>query len=235
MAFYTYKNNLKEFIPFVLLVILIYTFSSLGMWQLDRAKEKKEALTTFNSSEGYELIDENSSFEIYKKIKAAGEYDDSRQVIIDNIIREDGIGQMIITPFRISKSSKIILVNRGWIKKKLGSFPDINELDQNINEIRGLSGILPKVTIRDKEAFEENADWPLIGSYPTFKEIEDKLGEPVFPFILLLDQKEKNGFQRNWDPKISGPATNYGYAVQWFLMCFCSVLFLIYRIRKYFF
>ena len=62
MAFYTYKNNLKEFIPYVLLVILIYTFSSLGMWQLDRAKEKKEALATFNASEEYELINENSSF-----------------------------------------------------------------------------------------------------------------------------------------------------------------------------
>ena len=45
MAFYSYKNNLKELIPYVLLVILIYTFSSLGMWQLDRAKEKKEAFT----------------------------------------------------------------------------------------------------------------------------------------------------------------------------------------------
>ena len=46
MAFYTYKNNLKEFVPYVLLVILIYTFSSLAMWQLDRAKEKKENPTT---------------------------------------------------------------------------------------------------------------------------------------------------------------------------------------------
>ena len=73
-----------------------------------------------------------------------------------------------------SKSSKIILVNRGWIKKKLGSFPNINELNQSIIEIRGLSGILPKVTIRDQEAFEQNADWPLIGSYPTLKEIENK-------------------------------------------------------------
>tara|TARA_Y100000766_G_scaffold26631_1_gene18421 strand:- start:793 stop:1500 length:708 start_codon:yes stop_codon:yes gene_type:complete len=235
MAFLKYKNNLKEFVPYVMLVILIYTFSSLGIWQLDRAKEKKEALATFNSSEGYELIDENSSFEIYKKIKATGQYDGSRQIIIDNIIREDGIGQMIVTPFRISKSSKILLVNRGWIKKKLGSFPDINELDQSFIQIQGLSGVLPKVTIRDQEAFEQNAGWPLIASYPTFEEIENKLGEPVFPFSLLLDQKEKNGFIRDWDLKISGPATNYGYAVQWFLMCFCSIVFLIYRIKKYFF
>tara|TARA_B100000459_G_scaffold78019_1_gene43403 strand:+ start:301 stop:1008 length:708 start_codon:yes stop_codon:yes gene_type:complete len=235
MAFLKYKNNLKEFVPYVMLVILIYTFSSLGIWQLDRAKEKKEALATFNSSEGYELIDENSSFEIYKKIKATGQYDGSRQIIIDNIIREDGIGQMIVTPFRISKSSKILLANRGWIKKKLGSFPDINELDQSFIQIQGLSGVLPKVTIRDQEAFEQNAGWPLIASYPTFEEIENKLGEPVFPFSLLLDQKEKNGFIRDWDLKISGPATNYGYAVQWFLMCFCSIVFLIYRIKKYFF
>ena len=101
MAFLKYKDNLKEFVPYLLLVILIYTFSSLGMWQIDRAKEKKEALATFNSSDGYELIDENSSFDIYKKIKATGKYDDSRQIIIDNIIRDDGIGQMIVTPFRI--------------------------------------------------------------------------------------------------------------------------------------
>ena len=65
-------------------------------------------------------------------------------------------------------------------------------------------------------------------------EIKVELGQDLYPFIILLDQNEEYGFQRNWEPIISDPATNYGYAFQWFLMCFCSFLFLIYRIKKSF-
>ena len=232
MSFYNFKINMKQLIPYILLVIMIYTFASLGMWQLDRASEKEETLAIFNSSEGYETVVDNSIFTAYQKIKATGQYDSSRQIIIDNIIRDGGLGQMIVTPFKLSRSSKILLINRGWIRKKLDSDPEINDLNNGTLEIRGLSGNLPKVTIRDREGFIGNTDWPLKGSYPTIEEIANRLNEPIFPFILLLDQEEDNGFLRNWDPNISGPATNYGYAVQWFLMCLCSIILLGYRIKK---
>ena len=226
---------LKQSVPYILALILIYCFASLGLWQLDRAKEKTSELNAFNSPDAYISVKDLSDIDQYKKIKATGRYLNDKQIIIDNIIRDGKIGQMIISPFEIDKFSPLILVNRGWLPKN----SDIeNEIDIDIHdkkyEIKGLSGYLPKVAIRESLSFKNKEDWPRVGIYPTIDEIKIELGKNLYPFIILLDQNEEYGFQRNWEPKLSDPATNYGYAFQWFLMCFCSFLFLIYRIRKSF-
>jgi cytochrome oxidase assembly protein ShyY1 len=44
---------LKQSVPYILALILIYCFASLGLWQLDRAKEKTSELNTFNSPDAY--------------------------------------------------------------------------------------------------------------------------------------------------------------------------------------
>ena len=88
------------------------------------------------------------------------------------------------------------------------------------------------MAIRDSEAFSETITWPAIGIYPTIKEIEILFGRKLFSYILLLDPEEKNGFQRNWEPRVSSTSTNYGYAIQWFLMCFGIIVVLIIKLKR---
>ncbi len=67
---------IKKIVPYLLALILIYSFASLGIWQLKRAEEKKSTLQTFISSDEYlnittmtdfVAISENSSTrKIYK-------------------------------------------------------------------------------------------------------------------------------------------------------------------------
>ena len=216
--------------PYIFFIILIYSFASLGFWQLDRAKEKDALQEAYITGENHINIKDRTDMATYTRIQASGAFDKDRQIIIDNIIRDGQLGQMIITPFEINKNLPLLLVNRGWIKKE-NDFPNI-KIDSSIINIKGRSGSLPKVGIRDGEAFNEITTWPNIGIYPSIEEIQDQIERETLPYILLLDPDEKNGFTRNWEPRVSTSATNYGYSVQWFLMCFGVIIFLIIKLKR---
>ena len=117
--------------PYILALILIYCFASLGLWQLDRAKEKTSELNAFNSPDAYISVKDLSDIDQYKKIKATGRYLNDKQIIIDNIIRDGKIGQMIISPFEIDKFSPLILVNRGWLPKNSDIENEIDDLTKD--------------------------------------------------------------------------------------------------------
>ena len=161
------NRYLNFLMPYILLLILIYCFASLGFWQLDRAKEKDTLNEAYVSETSYLKIRDDLAIDEYQQIQSNGEYITEKQIIIDNIIRNGQLGQMIISPFEISSELPLLLVNRGWIKKNINSNekPDIN-INVMINSVKGRSGNLPKMAIRDSEAFSESIAWPMLGTYP---------------------------------------------------------------------
>ena len=227
------NRHLTFIMPYILLLLLIYCFASLGFWQLDRAKAKDTLNEAYLSETSYLSIRDDLPIDEYLQIQTTGKYIIEKQIVIDNIIRNGQLGQMIITPFEINNELPWLLVNRGWVKKNINSNanPDIN-INTMPNSVNGRSGNLPRMAIRDSEAFSETITWPAIGIYPTIKEIEILFGRKLFSYILLLDPEEKNGFQRNWEPRVSSTSTNYGYAIQWFLMCFGIIVVLIIKLKR---
>jgi cytochrome oxidase assembly protein ShyY1 len=85
-------------------------------------------------------------------------------------------------------------------------------------EVHGKAGHLPRVGIRPGQAFEGADSWPRISVYPAADEIAAELDREVLSFVMLLDPDPESGFVRQWQPVQSGPATHYGYALQWFAM-----------------
>jgi hypothetical protein len=53
-------------------------------------------------------------------------------------------------------------------------------------------------------------------SFPEYDDIEAVLGNPVHPFVVLLDPDAANGFERNWAPAEDRADRSLAYAVQWF-------------------
>ena len=226
-------NQYLTFItPYIFFIILIYSFSSLGFWQLDRAQEKDALNKAYLSDTSYIDIQNEPIIDTYQQIQARGRFVQEKQIVINNIIRDGQLGQMIITPFEINQELPWLLVNRGWIKKNINSkkLPDIKISSFNLI-IKGRSGNLPRIGIRDSEPFDDNITWPAISNYPTIKEIEVQLQKKVFSYILLLNPDEKSGFKRNWEPRVSSTSNNYGYAIQWFLMCFGVIILLVIKLK----
>lgn len=214
-------------------LFFVSLFVSLALWQLDRAAEKKELLSRFESGGGYSRSIDFESLDAFDRIEVFGQYEPGRQILIENIPLEGRVGYYVITPLRLTANDSLLLVNRGWIPKtsQNGPLPDLG-IDSAGSTVRGLAGNLPRVGIRPGEAFEGQAAWPRIAVYPDLDEVATQLEEPVLPAVLLLGENEPGGYLRRWQPNVSGPATHYGYAFQWFAMACAVVVLLVWHWRK---
>ncbi len=82
------------------------------------------------------------------------------------------------------------------------------------------------------ESIQAGPNWPKLAVYPTLEEVAAALGEPVAPFVLLMDPEDEFGFLRHWVPEEMGPGRHYAYALQWFAMGFVLAGLLIWNYRK---
>lgn len=224
----------RRFFPPVAGAIFIAVFVALGLWQLDRAAEKKALLAQFDDQDAYTAVSELSDLPQYERVETSGEFLPERQILIDNIITDGRPGYYVITPFKPDVVGPVLLVNRGWVPKSMGSdeLPDLSMDGGGYRKVRGLVGRLPRVGIRPGEAFAEHGAWPRIAVYPTAAEIGAELGLNVMPQILLLSPDADEGYRRHWQPNVSGPATHYGYAVQWFAMAATVIGLIVWQFRK---
>ena len=227
------KPWFRKYAPPVAGVVFVAVFVSLALWQLDRAAEKVALLELFENDAPYSRVSDFGALNEFDRIQVDGEYLVDRQILIDNIVQNSRPGYYVITPFRPNTRQPLLLVNRGWIAKTgaSGEKPAI-DTDDALRTVRGLSGRLPRVGIRPGEAFEGSAEWPRIAVYPNLDEVATQLEETVLPVVLLLSPNEDDGFQRNWRPNVSGPATHYGYAFQWSAMAAAVVVILFWHLRK---
>ena len=221
-----------RFAPPVVGVLLIFLFVKLGMWQLDRAAEKIATEEAFYSPGSYTEVIAASEPPEFAAIEAYGDWLTNRQVLIDNAISHSRLGYFVITPFRLRDGS-VMLVNRGWVPKDQASGLPDTTIAEREGVIRGRAGRLPRVGIRPGEAFADRDSWPRIAVWPTNDEIAAEIGQPVVPFVMLLDPDQPFGFERRWEPvQTMGPSKHYGYAFQWFAMATAVLLILGWQLNK---
>ncbi len=223
-----------RYMSLLLLSVTTIALVALGIWQLDRAKQKETISEQFTHSI-FKNIEEISEIKKFKPIKAKGQFNNTQQIIIDNIVQQGAIGQFVITPFELDEKQPLLMVNRGWIKK-LKSVDHVTDItvDNLRRTINGRIGQLPKIGIRNTQIFSNDKSWPRITHFPTLDEISIELKRETFPFILLLSSDDPDGFKREWKPIQSGPKTHYFYAVQWFLMALVLLIISVKRVKTIF-
>ena len=86
----------------------------------------------------------------------------------------------------------------------------------HVREVRGRIDALPRPGLTFASSNEPPADWPLVALFPTFEALEERLGQPVRPYQLLLSPAADDGFVRDWRPRAMTPERHVGYAIQWF-------------------
>lgn len=227
------KALLTRLVPAVAAVTLIIVFAALGNWQLDRAAEKVATGTLFENVSPYTQVANVVEATRFQHIEANGRFFSDRQILIDNIIRNNRVGFFVITALEYDSEQPLLIVNRGWIEKPrdLDGLEDIR-IDGNWRIVRGRVGNLPRVGIRSGEPFAFTGDWPRVGVYPTLPDVSQQLGRETLPYVLLLDPDAEGGFLREWKPRQAGPSTHYGYAFQWFALCLTVIVISALQVRK---
>ncbi len=229
----TVKTKVMSWIPYVIGAILVVQFAGLGVWQVSRAFEKRAEQQAFVTQTGFASWSDGVDVRPFQKLKATGHFDVEHQFLLENIIINSRLGYYVLTPLHVADDTPLLLINRGWFERSSEAIDvDSLALPPDRVTVRGRAGSLPKAGYRMGEAVPADAEWPKRAVYPILDEIAAALGEPVQPFVLLMDPDDDHGFFRHWVPEEMGPGRHYAYALQWFAMGIVLAGLLIWNFRK---
>ena len=211
----------------VFALFLSALFTRLGIWQLDRAEQKRETLAEFERRADTSELDLNRMFSMdggsmwghYASV--TGHYI-GPTILLDNQIYEGRAGYFVYTAFTISGRELTLLVNRGWIPVG-GDRSRIPEFVDPTGEQR-LNGRLSHPPQQGLRLTDSNLIERLSDSISRVHGIDfDALTETVIagelmPITLLLEASAANGFDRVWLSPGSDEARHLAYAFQWFAL-----------------
>jgi surfeit locus 1 family protein len=223
-------------IPLITTIILVPVFISLGLWQLDRAEQKREVDSSVREAQSKSPLKLNIfngndfSREVYRGASLFGAYDSQHQYLLDNRTHKGIAGYHVLTPFILKGSdgntydNRVVLVNRGWItyQGSRKNIPDINIEEKSIN----ISGVIKEqgraIVLGDNVQSENdqsgNKSYPRLIQSIQLDELAKELKVELLPIVIELEKSDKTGFIRDWQPYYGSIDKHNAYALQWFVM-----------------
>jgi surfeit locus 1 family protein len=224
--------------PTLATLVLFPILVGLGLWQLDRAAQKRAAQEAVDRGAEQAplqitgLLSDIQGLE-RRRVTLDGHYDPERTWLLDNRTHQGRPGYHVFTPFRIAGSEVWVLVNRGWVPMGLDRrvLPDIDTPAQRLT----LAGTLKP----PPEAFLVGPVEPPLGRGVEVVQLIDPArfaqatGRTVQPFVVRLDADQPHGYVREWLEPGFGASRHRAYAVQWFgLAVALLLLFLAANTRR---
>ena len=207
-------------------------FAALGMWQLDRAAQKRVMFAEFERRGNAPEVDLNQAGVHHSaalaghRAAAAGRYRDAT-ILLDNQVHRGRAGYLVYTAFELNGRKQGVLVNRGWIRAgadrsrapELPTPTESQRLDGRLSP-PPQGGLL----LKGSDVIERLADgmWRVQGI--DFAALTATVGLELLPMTVLLDGDAPYGFVRDWTPPGSDETRHLGYAFQWFAMAVTVVI-----------
>jgi surfeit locus 1 family protein len=203
-------------LPFALAIPI---FVALGLWQLDRADQKRQLAQELEQRValppemlGAVLVDAEAMR--WRRVEAVGTFEPARQILIDHRRQAGRTGFHVITPLRIGGSQTRVLVNRGWIPADSAGQPTDAPVPSGELRVSG-EGYLPSapaIVLGDGDTAAWGTRWP----YLTVGLFAGGVDYPVQPIVILQNPSDPHGFERAWTREPPKEGMHLGYAIQWF-------------------
>ncbi len=213
-------------------ICLLPLLVGMGIWQLQRAEHKQQALDAVAEtlrSQPLEWEQLNAGADRYRKAQLEGSYLQNADWLVDNQTFRGRFGYRVVTPFCLGQ--RCMLVDRGWIAGNLNRdiLPEINTPEGLLR----LSGSLDLPMQNPLDIGNEPVNTsPFRVQELITEEIAQKHQIALSPWIMRLDQDQAGHYQVVWQPVVVGPEKHWGYAVQWFAMAVTLVILLVYVYRR---
>ena len=214
---------------FILLTAAVVpAFIALGFWQWHRGEHRRDLWQQFEHSD-VEAVEANAAslarLPVFTRVRVAGQFDASRQFLLDNISHEGQPGYQVLTVLRLADGSAL-LVNRGWLpfsgyRERL---PDTGFAAPEVMRLTGRLSTLPVAGMAaGRQAPALAGPWPRLTSFPSHADLEAARGEALLPPVLLLDADSGPGYLRDWRAPGISPERNFSYAFQWWSFALLAV------------
>jgi len=219
--------------PTIAVLVLLPLLIGLGVWQLDRARQKielqdarlaREQATPVRLGEAPLVVSEDR----FRRARGTGHYQARYGFLLDNQVHKGQAGYHVLTPFKPDLGTQWILVDRGWVAwgPDRDRLPDIATPGDTVTiEGRLVAPQKPSLVLgaqaTEQTAQEFTRRWQSVD----LQRFADVTGLQVAPLVLQLAPGAAHGFVREW-PVITDEWINRhkAYALQWFALALTLVL-----------
>ena len=224
--------------PTLATLLVLPLFISLGVWQLDRAEQKRAMHHEFVNRQAANEINLNKEDVLrnnfdelrWRKVIIKGAFSRDVNILLDNQVVRGEAGYFVYTPFKLKEQDFWALVNRGWTTAgdSRDNSPEIITASEEL-QIVGSVKSSPWTGILLAENIMEQLNKTTIRVQKLeLAGIEELLNLKLLPYIIRLEPDSPAGFTRQWKIPGSGEERNLGYAFQWFAMA--AAIFVIYLV-----
>ena len=222
-------------------LLLAGFFVWLGLWQLDRAAQKRAILQQIDSAGALALDAVSADSANYSTVQGRGSYM-PYALLLDNQVLAGRQGVHVLSPLLL-EDNRLLLVNRGWLPMAVDrrELPAVKTPQQPVT-ISGRLAPLPDVGLRlGAQPPLDLQQWPQLITYVDaqllqrgFRKLVDNASLELLPQVLKLDAEVEHGFAgRDWQLINFGPKKHLAYALQWFtLAATVLVTFVILSLRR---
>jgi surfeit locus 1 family protein len=204
----------------------------LGVWQLDRAQEKRDLQTRFEERAALPVLgaktlastNGDAAAQYHRIAELEGAWDATHTVLLDNRPMDGRAGFYVLTPLLLRDSADAVLVQRGWAPRDVrdpSKLPDFRTPTGSV-VVRGRLAPPPSHRI----ALGHEGAGPIRQNL-ALSELAQSSGLKLLPVILVqlesspvssADPSAQDGLLRHWPPASFGIDKHYGYAFQWFAL-----------------
>jgi surfeit locus 1 family protein len=218
----------------VFVAVMLPTVISLGLWQLERADEKR----WYESRQLQRMGDlprppprELDADSAFLRVAIAGRYDPDRYYLVDNRVHGGRPGYWAVSRFQ-ADDGRVWLVNRGWIAGAPGR-DALPEVATPWDPVRVVGVVWPDTGLPPLLAPDP---WP-----PQWPKRVQRLdvarmaadGAAVVPVEVRLEPGEPGSLQPAPLDVVFSPAVHHGYALQWFgLGAALAIGYLVFGFRR---
>ncbi len=222
-----YKFRLRLF-PLLLLALPVPFFVALGLWQMDRAMEKRQQAETLNAREQMpplqlgELIADAAQLR-YRQVRVHGDFEPEQGFFIENRRFAGKTGFYVITPLRQSDSDIRVLINRGWVAADEQNQPPLIDTPTGPVSITGVAEQPSPPALALHQGEHAAQAWGKRWPYMTVGLYASGVDYPLQPIVILQNPGEAHGYAREWPREMPKEGMHQGYAIQWFAFALISL------------
>jgi surfeit locus 1 family protein len=201
----------------------------LGVWQLDRLKDRRAANRVAEDARGAPRVrlpgDIGTAGNLAgRRLVARGRYDPGHEIVLRGQTFNGVPGVHLVTPLRLPGMDTAVLVNRGFVPAPDAVSPEIEGLDEEGEQL--VEGIAFELSAGRGQPIERGGriSWARLDRGA----LAERIPYPILPvYLLQAPAAGQPRLPRRLEPPPLDDGPHLNYAVQWFLFGAMAVAFAV--------